>query len=166
MRPRRLLDVLCVLSLLLCAAFVVLWVRSYFVSDFWSWATPTGRAGVDSLRGSVSLGRVDVPRAALANISRGTMIGSTSAEAGAAGMLKPSWSFAGLGVTDVNAGGMRARDVRLPYWLLALAAAALPAARAARRKLRGSRAGLCQRCGYDLRASPERCPECGTPAAR
>ena len=57
--------------------------------------------------------------------------------------------------------------VAVPHWLLVLATSVLPGVfllRLRRRALarRLSAAGLCRRCGYDLRASPHRCPECGS----
>jgi hypothetical protein len=54
----------------------------------------------------------------------------------------------------------------LPHWMAALAAAVLPAAwfRRRLRRWRQRAPGLCRACGYDLRASPGRCPECGAPA--
>jgi hypothetical protein len=50
----------------------------------------------------------------------------------------------------------------VPSWLLALITAALPGVWVWRRnKWRIIRQGFCPECGYDLRATPDRCPECG-----
>jgi hypothetical protein len=62
------------------------------------------------------------------------------------------------------------RAIGAPMWILGLPLL-LPLAILSirnRRSVRRRRAGLCLRCGYDLRASPEQCPECGqvaTPGA-
>ena len=56
-----------------------------------------------------------------------------------------------------------ARDFFVPDWFLAVACGALPM-RAFRRWLTEGRKPhicRCHRCGYDLRATPGRCPECG-----
>jgi hypothetical protein len=56
----------------------------------------------------------------------------------------------------------------VPYWAIAVVTGAAPAAWLIRRSTGGRRfgRGRCRTCGYDLRSSPERCPECGTPRAR
>ncbi len=55
----------------------------------------------------------------------------------------------------------------LPLWFVLLVTATYPsfaiisALRRRRRRGRRRKRGLCVTCGYDLRGSPERCPECG-----
>jgi hypothetical protein len=60
------------------------------------------------------------------------------------------------------------RHVGFPHWLPAILFALAPTywlLGPRRRERRRRRLGLCLNCGYDLRASPERCPECGRAAA-
>lgn len=54
----------------------------------------------------------------------------------------------------------------VPYWLLCVLFSIIPAAVLIRRRRHRGRVavGHCAKCGYDLRATPDRCPECGTSA--
>lgn len=54
--------------------------------------------------------------------------------------------------------------VLIPRWVIVagLGFSLLLAIWIARPCLKPPAAGLCRKCGYDLRATPDRCPECGT----
>ena len=62
---------------------------------------------------------------------------------------------------------VKLHEIVIPYWAL-IVFSLVPAGLLSRRCLivwRRTRAGLCPQCGYDLRATKERCPECGLAAA-
>ena len=56
-----------------------------------------------------------------------------------------------------------ARYVQAPWWALVVLTGIGPAVWFATlwRRFRRRQPGCCASCGYDLRATPERCPECG-----
>jgi hypothetical protein len=93
---------------------------------------------------------------------------------GARGDDAMGFGWADLSVPGEERRGPVVRATWAPFWALALPCLALPAVRLWRGlrvgdKLAGlgrrGRAGRCAACGYDLRATPDRCPECGAVTA-
>jgi hypothetical protein len=86
---------------------------------------------------------------------------------------EPVWGgFKRGGFTRMEVGGTRPTaygwQVVVPYWALFGTTATLPLAWGWRwrKRRRLVACGHCVTCGYDLRATPDRCPECGAvPAA-
>ena len=58
---------------------------------------------------------------------------------------------------------IRSAAVRIPYWFFTGVALIFPLLwlRDLRRERRRFRSGHCPRCGFDLRMTPDGCPECG-----
>jgi hypothetical protein len=79
------------------------------------------------------------------------------------------WGF-GFGLDDRTVksarGTWRTHELRLGHRLIALAFSVAPAVSwlryGVRRRQWRLKHGMCLNCGYDLRASNDRCPECGT----
>jgi hypothetical protein len=66
--------------------------------------------------------------------------------------------------TGRNKPQMTTTLIGFPYWFLSTIFSAIPAVRLFRIWKRSRRypRGHCRKCGYDLRETPQRCPECGT----
>jgi hypothetical protein len=122
----------------------------------WSWTRGGLNPGVDAVRVHYQ----DAPKGTL---GFATMAGSTRTWPG---HLYPVRSRPPP-LSDPRWWIDRYRAVVVPYWFLGLIFVAAPALRVAqmvRVRYRGSRRarhGLCSACGYDLRATADRCPECG-----
>jgi hypothetical protein len=71
--------------------------------------------------------------------------------------------FYGFGTMRWDYTGTRTWAIAAPCWSLVLLFSCLPATSTVRWIRRSRRAGRggCVKCGYDLRATPDRCPECG-----
>ena len=190
---RRLLNLLTALSLLLCVAVCVLWVRSFSVRDIIAWgrgepSRVNTRRVITSNRGDLrceaerfSFKGPALPPGARVDhkmhVARGWWRAAPSAATRPADSVLPlgmvGFRFEHESVEWESFYGQvavkRRFDVSVSYWFLGLVAAALPCSRGLRIMWRKSsrsriRRGLCPRCGYDLRATRGRCPECGTVA--
>ena len=168
-RVTRHLFTLCsATSLLLCAALCVLWVRSNWEADVFARSVTVpdpASSGLHVLRedsvesedGTVRWTRALRPPPDPTPIQREVELMWFPL---LSSRVSPQPSFA----WESQPGYLL---IIVPHWALVLGTLPLPAAYlwSASRRRRWP-VGHCRHCGYDLRASPERCPECGRPAAR
>ena len=161
---RRLINLLSLVSLLLCVATVVLWSRSHWhghrvgyrrVGTAGEWHRDVSLACMSG-QFSLTRSRWDAPSAP---VDAGWYVDERHPRPG----YDMDGGLAGIQHRTVAAPDRWLSEIRIPMWAVALALAVPPAlaARRWRRDRRLASAGLCPRCGYDLRATPERCPECG-----
>jgi hypothetical protein len=173
---RRLFNALATLSLLLCLVTAALWARSYWVRDdiiVWPNARPFYIHYMWRL-----------------NTGHGMCVFSWDSVVGPDHRTPPSWRWRLRTRTASNSGfydrmppvarsvlyfygddglnGMWSQHLyipfRTPFILLAIPSALWLCVFLWRR--RRFPLGCCSRCGYDLRATPDRCPECGTIPAK
>jgi hypothetical protein len=183
---RRLLTILGVLSLALCVATVAVWIRSYFAQERVRWYSDWA-VSIDGARRSASGISINNNWGALrlvflsreAPVDSGFTLDGTDEPPGVLyasdepvrgypssptrwQRLRFDWML------SRQHGEVEDLDVHLafPHWLVLalLMFINLPLIRSAMRRRRAERrrAGLCAVCGYNVRATPGRCPECGT----
>jgi hypothetical protein len=71
-------------------------------------------------------------------------------------------NFGGFGLISIHEPYALQVEIILPHWFIVLLFASLPMVWWFRRSKKCEQFRVCETCGYDLRATLERCPECGT----
>jgi len=165
---RKLLHWLLILSVLM---FTLLWVRSYWKKDMLSiWKMPYSAYVGDSYgQLGLSIGIWHDPRERLRNPNweisceaddaNGPLIPDIERVAGASAFNCRLGSFA---LYNKDTPRWRAIGLIIPFWLIGLfwALATWLVWKPSGKTKFGE---FCPQCGYDLRVSERRCPECGAP---
>jgi hypothetical protein len=178
---RRLGLILNVLVTMLLVAVVALWLRSHLVADVLLWQHWSA-----DLRGTyrgtfrmVTSGRgvlgIDLTELTTAFPARSQTKSRFEWSRGDASQFRlpddTFWNRIGFGYASqsqttqgLNDSTVTVRAYWLPYWLLAVVASVVPLRWVTLLVIRArrQRQGLCALCGYDVRVSEGRCPECGS----
>jgi hypothetical protein len=157
-----------ILSALLSVALLVLWVRSYSIGHRFAYSAsmPNDDARItrfiSSNGGMFSLNEIRTRLSEFYGYPFSTGWEFESVGVGSAPASASPLQRLGFDYTNTVSSRLTYRSVGAPHWFLATLFAAAPVCWSLRR--RRIPKGHCQTCGYDLRETPDRCPECGTTA--
>ncbi len=149
---RRLFNIVAAVSLVLCCVTLLLWARSYWVGDV-AWVFAPGNAAEQFFVGSLN----------------GVVTTADARTTASLPLSGASWQYHSGNKTDVLAREVASHpSITIPYWALTVTTVLIPLIWLwrAHGKRRRVNAGRCATCDYDLRATPDRCPECGTQATQ
>jgi 4-amino-4-deoxy-L-arabinose transferase-like glycosyltransferase len=175
---RRLFNVLSALSLLLCVATAVMWARSYFYWDLVEIGSALDSRSVQTLRsfqsrrGSLVYYNTQKPRRAKAGFPIGIQRDRYPAGHASHDYVFGSGEFNWLGFAyrrhswKSPTGRVFELGLAVSHSFVTFLFAAAPIGWMIRWQRRRRPIGLCPTCGYDLRATPDRCPECGAMAQK
>ena len=168
----------CTLVLMLCSvACALIWIRSYFVTDWLHIESATvpdreSELQLCSSRGTLAFKREFLDWGRESGEARTQSSFSWNVHAPDISLLAPrdttcGFAFRHWAHSDSTIGSRQSNDlIVVPHWFLLSATVVYPAYGFLRSRRRAKvvhrlRRGYCPACGYDLRASYDRCPECG-----